>query len=216
MQSGPQMPAGFWVGELVAPWEALSAEGFENLLATPGGRTPDPQHESMPPAGSPAGAAWKRFKSTGVLLAPRFLEDFGPEENLAAIVIPGGYSPVAQLPGSAPLGSLLRAAMRRGSVIAAICHGPAALLAEKSPGKDWIFSGRNVTCFADAEEAAWLGERRPSLLVESALRESGARVEVAAPWSSHVVVDGNVVTGQNSPSCAAFTQALVVRCRSRA
>jgi putative intracellular protease/amidase len=41
------------------------------------------------------------------------------------------------------------------------------------------------------------------------LSERGALVEDGAPWTSHVVRDGNLITGQNPQSSDAVAKAVV-------
>lgn len=45
--------------------------------------------------------------------------------------------------------------------------------------------------------------------VEAALQAAGGRVTVAAPWSPHVVVDRELITGQNPMSDKALAAALL-------
>jgi putative intracellular protease/amidase len=49
-----------------------------------------------------------------------------------------------------------------------------------------------------------LAQRAPWLL-ESRLRERGGIFQAGPPWQSHVVVDGNLITGQNPASSRAAT-----------
>ena len=63
--------------------------------------------------------------------------------------------------------------------------------------------------FTDHEElTGGTGEKTP-WFVETRLREAGAVVETGADWSSHVVVDGNLISGQNPQSSAAVAAAVV-------
>jgi putative intracellular protease/amidase len=62
-----------------------------------------------------------------------------------------------------------------------------------------------MTAFTDEEEClVGLADRAPWLL-ESRLRERGGVFEARPPWESRVVVDGNLVTGQNPGSSKATT-----------
>lgn len=72
-----------------------------------------------------------------------------------------------------------------------------------------LVAGKLVNAFTDREEAATgLGSYLPFLL-ESKIRDLGA-IFVAAPnWSTHVEVDGNLITGQNPQSTLAVTEAVV-------
>jgi putative intracellular protease/amidase len=62
------------------------------------------------------------------------------------------------------------------------------------------FAGRRVTTFTDEEELQGGTGANSPYFVETELRKLGVAVEVAAPWSSHVVVDRNLVSGQNPQS----------------
>jgi putative intracellular protease/amidase len=68
---------------------------------------------------------------------------------------------------------------------------------------------RKLTAFTNEEEAqATFADNAPWLL-EDRLRLAGAQFEAAALWTTHVVVDGNLVTGQqNVSSGAAATKIL--------
>ncbi len=46
-------------------------------------------------------------------------------------------------------------------------------------------------------------------LLEDRLRELGASVQVASQWQDHVVIDGNLVTGQNPQSSASAALSVV-------
>jgi putative intracellular protease/amidase len=90
-------------------------------------------------------------------------------------------------------------------VVTAVCHGPAGLLPANRQDGSWLFQGRRMTAFTDEEERlAGLAPRAPWLL-ESRLRERGAVFQAGPPWQSHVVVDGNLITGQNPASSQAAT-----------
>lgn len=57
-----------------------------------------------------------------------------------------------------------------------------------------------MTVFTNSEElGGGTGENTP-WFVETALREKGAHVETGPDWSSYVVRDGNLITGQNPQS----------------
>lgn len=57
-----------------------------------------------------------------------------------------------------------------------------------------------MTSFTDEEEEqGGLGDASP-YLVETRLRELGAVIDAGPAWQSKVVVDGNLITGQNPQS----------------
>jgi putative intracellular protease/amidase len=66
-----------------------------------------------------------------------------------------------------------------------------------------VFAGRRLTAFTDEEERqAGLADNAPWLL-EDTLRARGAVFESGPAWQPYVVVDGNLVTGQNPASSQA-------------
>lgn len=64
----------------------------------------------------------------------------------------------------------------------------------------FVFAGRSLTGFTDEEEnQGGLGDQAP-WLVEGRLAERGAVVKPGAAWSDTVIVDGDLITGQNPQS----------------
>jgi hypothetical protein len=106
---------------------------------------------------------------------------------------------------SRELGRLLTIMLDDDKVIAAVCHGPAALLSAERDGS-WAFAGRELSAFTDEEEtqAGLAGNAR--WLLEDRLREAGGNMATGSAWEPLSVVDGNVVTGQNPRSSTEVAQ----------
>ncbi|MFE2622488.1 type 1 glutamine amidotransferase domain-containing protein [Streptomyces caelestis] len=114
--------------------------------------------------------------------------------------MPGGHAPMTDLADDARLGVLLADADGRGQVVAALCHGVAGLLSATKEDGAFVFAGRSLTGFTDEEEnQGELGDQAP-WPVESRLAERGAGVRTGAAWCDTVIVDGNLITGQNPQS----------------
>ena len=107
----------------------------------------------------------------------------------------------------------------RGNVAVALVDRPpvnaidagirAGLLSAVRPDGSFAFAGRELTVFTDEEEnAGGLGANSP-YLVESRLSDLGAVIVAGAAWSSTVVVDGSLITGQNPQSSVATAQRVV-------
>jgi putative intracellular protease/amidase len=95
--------------------------------------------------------------------------------------------------------------------VAAVCHGPAGLLTASRADGSWAFKGRELTGFSNEEETqAGFAGNAPWLL-EDRLRISGARYVAKQAWSPHVVVDGNLVTGQQNYSAGVTADATLKR-----
>jgi protease I len=115
-----------------------------------------------------------------------FTADLGPEDvrvdDYAAIIIPGGKAPdhMRAVPG---LVSIVRDAVARDKVVAAICHGPQMLMEADA------LRGRRATCAPQ---------------IKTDLKNAGANyVDEAA------VVDGNLITSRFPPDLPAFCKATI-------
>ncbi|MFB7242083.1 type 1 glutamine amidotransferase domain-containing protein [Streptomyces populi] len=211
LADGSTHPTGFWAEEVAASHKVLRAAGAEVDIATPGAVRPTVDALSLDARGGVSETDAEEFRayldslddqlSSPLPLAEVRLSDYD------AIYIPGGHAPMTDLAHDTGLGRLLGEADAQGKVVAALCHGVAALLSATTPDGGFTFAGRTLTAFADEEERqGGLGENTPFFL-ESLLRERGATVETGAPWSNTVVVDGNLITGQNPQSSTATAEA---------
>lgn len=119
-----------------------------------------------------------------------------------------------------------------------VCHGPMVLLFRlpdpdafvasmvagdgKANGltKGWPYAGYRVTVFSTGEEQQLEGPNGLGGNVQfypvNALAEAGARVESVANWHSNVVVDHELITGQQPVSAAEFGDVLVARLKQHA
>ncbi|MFF2525629.1 DJ-1/PfpI family protein [Streptomyces liangshanensis] len=212
---GTQRPTGFWGEEFTVPHELLTEAGVQLTLATPGGAVPVVDELSLSAESNNGDAdAAARFRSyldrvSGFLGNPSRLEDIDPAEY-DAVLVPGGHGPMQDLAVNADAGRILAAMLPDGGkTVAALCHGQAAFLSAGDADGKWIFTGRRMTSFTDEEEHVTGLDANAPWLLESRLRAGGAEVTGGPAWRSHVVVDGNLITGQNPASGAAVARKLI-------
>ena len=152
------------------------------------------------------------------LQQPGDLTAFSDEEILdfEGVFIPGGHGAMVDLPDSADVGRVLRLMHGAGKTIAALCHGPAALLAGPEIDGAWMFDGYRMTAFTDEEEdQTKAGKVGMPWYVEAALKNRGAIFDDGdAAWVSHVVIDRNLTTGQNPGSAEAVAGAMLKRLKA--
>jgi putative intracellular protease/amidase len=208
--------SGVWAQEFVDLDEAFVRAGFRVDLASPGGITPTMDKRSLDPAtvGEKVAERMRAYLAQNAerIQHPLVLAeiDTGVYD---AIVVPGGHGPVEDLYKDPDMGRVLLEADRKSKVIAAVCHGPAALLAARDENGRWPFAGRKMTSLTDEEEIAFgTAENAPWLLAET-LRGRGAIFERGPNWSTHVVKDGNLLTGQNPQSSAALAEVVIAAVR---
>lgn len=156
----------------------------------------------------------KRLAAIKTLRQPRDLSQMSDEEILSfdAVFFPGGHGPMVDLAANADVERVLRLLHLREKTISAVCHGPAAFLsAGEGPEGGWLFDGYKLAGFTDEEEDQTpYGKLGISWYVESELKNRGAVFDDGdANWVSHVVVDRNLVTGQNPDSSEATAEAIL-------
>ncbi|MCX4431515.1 MULTISPECIES: type 1 glutamine amidotransferase domain-containing protein [Streptomyces] len=205
LADGTRHPSGFWAEEAVAPYEAFEAAGHEVVVATPGGVVPTVDKGSLAPEVNGGQEAADRIAgalaSMTALQRPIKLAEVDLADY-AAVFYPGGHGPMEDLAVDADSGRLLTLALESGKPLGVVCHGPAALLAATKEDGTNAFAGYRVSGFTNAEETqAGLADKAKWLL-QDRLVEVGVDFQEGEPWAPKVVVDRNLVTGQNPASSA--------------
>lgn len=215
MRDGSQLPSGFWAEEVVDPYRILTDAGLSVKIATPGGRPAPLQEYSLDPSMTGSEERSEQLRSQLAQLSdqlghPVALADVDPS-TIDAVYIPGGTGPMEDLYTDADLGNILTALQARQAPVAAACHGTIALLSARRSDGSWLFNGFRLTGYSNEEEQqAGPGDASPFTL-ETRLREEGAEYEASSPWSSFVVTDRNVISGQNPASAAEVARQLTSR-----
>ena len=93
--------------------------------------------------------------------------------------------------------------------VALVCHAPGVLRHVKTPAGKPLVEGRKVTGFTNTEEEAVGLTHVVTFLVEDELIAKGGIYSKGADWSSYVVIDGLLITGQNPMSSAATAAQLI-------
>ena len=201
----PGHPTGVWLDEYAIPYVALSEAGIGVTVASPeGGPGPiDPKtapNDKTPARWAPALEALAETKPLGQVA----------ETNFDAVFVPGGHGPMVDLASDPSVASLIGAFVRAGKIVAAVCHGPAALLQVEGAGGVPLLKDRKVTSFTNGEEMLAGLQAVVPFLLEDRLRAAGAKFERAiAPGGCYVVRDGDLITGQNPASSEAVAKSLM-------
>ncbi len=195
---------GVWMEEFAVPYQRFIEEGYRVITASIRGGVVEHDPQSAPT--EKQSSLWK--EAIGELQSTVSLSDISVSE-IDGIFLPGGHGTMFDFPHSEQLQNILMECVLNNKVIASVCHGPAALVNVLLPDGTPFVAGKKMACFTDAEEISLnLHEVMPFLL-ESNLLELGASVEKGDPWSEKVVVDGNLLTGQNPMSTKALSEKFV-------
>jgi len=210
-------PTGFHWEELATPYYTLEESGYGVEFASPKGGLPPHDPGSLKDDDSERPESVRRFLADDTamnkLKASQRLDQ--PDlSGYAGLYIPGGHGTMWDLPHNEDLGRLLREADSMNKVIGSVCHGPAAFVGVSSGDGDPFVKGREINSFTDEEEQAVGLDGAVPFLLESELRDLGGRFTKSGKFEPCVVVDGNLVTGQNPPSAAGVAEQMVALLQS--
>jgi putative intracellular protease/amidase len=241
VQGGETGATGQYLNETVVPAMALLDAGYDVVLATPDGTKPhiDEASDSPQHFGGDEAAykqAWAFFNEHPSMNQVRTLRSVIDEglETFVAVFVPGGAAPVVDLMQNPELGEILRHFHDRKKPTALLCHGPIASVAAMSNARrfraalmdgdgakasevasGWPYAGYEMTVFSGSEEKVVEDKTLHAKLyfyMPDALQLAGATVIVGPDFDPHVVVDRELITGQNprsdKPVAAELIQAL--------
>lgn len=131
-----------------------------------------------------------------------------------AIFYPGGFGLLTDLASNPAFAKLSAQHYENGGILAAVCHGPAALLPINLNNGEPLLARLAVTGFTREEEIDFGTIDDIPFLLEEALTRKAARYSKVQPWGSFVVEDQNVITGQNPASAYEVGRVLVQKLES--
>jgi len=198
---GTDTKTGYYLSEVTHPYDKFIKAGFDVDFASPeGGAAPmDPKSLDLE---DPLNKSFYENKELmGQLEKTISLKTINPKDY-KAIVFAGGHGTMWDFADSEAISQVSREIYESGGVVAAVCHGPAALVNIKLSNGDYLIKGKRVTGFTNVEEDIVQLSKFMPFMLEDKLKERGATFEGAKPWSEQVVVDGRLVTGQNPASAS--------------
>jgi len=213
LNDGTQHPTGFWAEEFVVPYTTFIDAGWDVTIATPGAMVPVVDELSLGISGGLPHST-KKLRARLDALAP-VLEDpadlYGVDAaSFDLVFYPGGHGPMEDLAYDEISGRLLSERLASGRPLALLCHAPAAIAATVDDVGHSPFAGRKMTGLSNREELLNSFARKAPWLLEDKLKELGVEYDKGRiPLRPHVVVDGNLYTGQNPQSSQKLAERLI-------
>ncbi|KAL7428924.1 hypothetical protein ACHAXM_001456 [Skeletonema potamos] len=202
---------GLWIEELAAPYYEFKRAGYEVVIASPAGG-PIPVDKNSMGEGFFTDEA-KKFmhdgEAIGQLSHSTKLDSIDFSSGVDAIFCCGGHGTCVDFHDNATLKNAIEIMYAADKVVSAVCHGPMALPQCNKPDGTPLVQGKVVAAFKDSEEIAVALQDKVPFMLESKLREQGAKYESADDWNSKCCVDGKLVTGQNPQSSVACAAAVI-------
>lgn len=198
-------PTGFFLSELTHPLAVFDAAGIPVELASIQGGEPPVDGLDLDDATN--ARYWNDAGFREAIRSTQALSAVDPA-RYSAILFAGGHGAMWDFPRNADVNRVSRALYEAGDIVAAVCHGPAALVDITLSNGRHLVDGRTVAAFTDEEERAVDLDGVVPFLLSSTLQERGARLQPAPMWAANVAVDGRLVTGQNPQSATGVGEAV--------
>ena len=233
LKDGKQYKTGYYLNEFEIPYKKLVDAGYTPVIANPKGDMPvmDANSNNKMFFGGDDAAraeALKYVETVQQLKHPKTLASVVSDgtDAYVGLFIPGGHAPMVDLIQDKNVGQILTSFHTAGRTTGIICHGPVVLLSTlndpqafqkaliagdgsaSSLAKNWPYAGYHVTIFSTGEEEALEGPKGLGGYVQfypvNALAEAGAHVDTFTNWHPNVVVDRELITGQQPMSAEEF------------
>lgn len=188
---------GVYLEEFAVPFLVFEKSDIEMTIASPEGGL-SPVDENSMSCSNPQ--EWD--KCIKILRNTKRLSQVN-YKDFDGVYFPGGHGPMFDLAQSDEVAKIVEYFYNSRKLVSAICHGPAAFV------KTNIVKGKRITAFTNEEEKIVKLDNLVPFLLETKLRELGAEFVAQKPWSEHVEVDGNLITGQNQKSALLIAEKIV-------
>ncbi len=194
---------GVYLEEFAVPYLIFEATGYCMTVASPNGGN-SPIDESSLSCSNPMewDEAAKHLKDT------KKLSDIDCK-IYDAIFLPGGHGPMFDLAKDMVLKEIVEYMYKNNKIVSAICHGLAGLILAKDDKGDSILKNKKVTSFTNQEEHIVKMEEFMPFALETKIKELGADFIEEKPWSEHVEISGNIITGQNQKSATLLAESII-------
>ena len=205
---------GVYASEMTVPYyEFLDSGMTVDVASIEGGPIPiEPMSLRWPLAT----AADRRFKADPAFKAKVAASARIDDLDFASydlVYLAGGWGASWDLGTSEVLGQKLSEAWAKGIPLGSVCHGALGFLKAVDKSGERLVKGRHMTAVTD-KQVRELGIEITPMHPETELRKAGALFESSTAFkdifADHVVIDGELVTGQNQNAGAEVAQDLMM------
>lgn len=199
---GTSKPTGLWLGELVHFYDYFKSHNHKiDLFNINGDTTPiDPVSLKPLMLDSVTKAYFNDESFMELLRSSKSIEEANPAEY-DVIYFTGGHGVMFDFPNNDTIQHAVNEVYNHDGVVAAVCHGIAALLNVKDKNGRYFIDKRAITGFLNIEEVLANRKNIVPFMLESEIKRREARYSKAKiPFTPYVKVDNRLVTGQNPQS----------------
>ena len=197
---------GFHLAEVTHAWRALRETGHTVDFASIAGGAPPIDAEDR---GDPINADFlDQQDSNTAIRNTKKISDVDPHQY-CGVYFAGGHGAMWDFSGNENVRHIIRDIYERGGVVAAICHGVAALLDVQMTDGRYLLKHKRVTAFTNAEEAEVGTEKIVPFSLEDRIEREGAEFVGGENFAATVIVEGQLITGQNPASARGVAEEMI-------
>jgi putative intracellular protease/amidase len=192
---------GVWLESLAAPYYILKDGGEYITIVSPhGGRIPVDPNSRFTIESSENSIRFQQDAQAMYHLSHSLPLNEVNVENYDLVFVTGGYGAMGDLANNKELKQILEDFSRQNKPIGLVGHGVVALISLTMNNGEPFVKGRKLTAFSNNEEELIGLNEKPPYLLESRLKSLGALYSKGPDFSSYIVANGNIITGQNPAS----------------
>lgn len=217
MYASGKRKTGLWLSEVIHIYHAAKEQGFDITIASPQGGTVPIDPESLKPL------VVDRLSKT-YFKDPEFIKGLKHSKSLKemaggdfdCVYLVGGHATMYDFPDDVTLHRIVKEQYEGKKLVAAICHGVGGLLNVKLSNEEYLIKGKRLAGFDWFEETLARREKEVPFNLEAALKQRDVTYKKAfIPMTSKVVVDGNLITGQNPFSSKELARVVMQQFKSK-
>ncbi len=199
MYDSGNLETGLWLSELTHIYHLAKEQGYDITIASiKGGNTPiDPESLKPMVLDKLTKGYWADSSFRDLLQHTKSVSEVS-DQQFNCVYLAGGHGTMYDFPDDTTLQAIIRQHYETGKIVAAVCHGVGGLLNVKLSNGAYLIEGRTITGFSWFEESIARRKKEVPFNLEKSLKERGTDYKKALiPMTSKVLVDRNLVTGQN-------------------
>jgi putative intracellular protease/amidase len=205
------LKTGLWLGELTHFLDVVHDQNYAtDIVSISGGNVSiDPESLAFFVMDKSIKSYYKNSGFMLSLMNTKSIKDCY-QGNYDAIYLTGGHGTMYDFVNNPILNNLIRDFYENGKIVAAVCHGVCGLLDVKLSDGTYLITHKKMTGYSWFEETLAFRKSAVPFNLEAELIKNKAQYSKGfIPLTSHVVVDNQLITGQNPFSTKALAKAVV-------
>lgn len=193
------LETGLWLSELTHMYHSAKEQGYEITIASPkGGNIPLDPESLKPMLIDKLSKEYRANEDFMKLLQHTKSLNEVAGQQFDVVYLAGGHGTMYDFPDDTIMQDIIRNHYEDSKIVSAVCHGVGGLLNVKLSDGEYLIKDKKITGFSWLEESLAKRKKEVPFNLEAALKERESNYKKAfIPMTSKVIVDGNLITGQN-------------------